>query len=117
MHAHAHGHDHVHAPLGKGVLAWAMVATLSLVAAEFIGGYFGRSIALISDAVHNLSDVPTLAISWFALRWAGRPADSEKTYGYRRAGILSAFTNAILLILVAVFSWSASTVYIRNAHS
>ena len=80
-----------------------MVATLGLVAAEFIGGYFGRSIALISDAVHNLSDVPTLAISWFAVRWAGRPADSEKTYGYHRAGILSAFTNAILLILVAVF--------------
>jgi cobalt-zinc-cadmium efflux system protein len=73
------------------------------VAAEFLGGFLGRSIALVSDAVHNLSDVPTLVISWFAVRWAERPATPEKTYGYHRAGILAAFTNAILLVLVALY--------------
>lgn len=86
-----------------GVLRWSIVATLALVVAELAGGYVGHSIALVSDAVHNFSDVPTLLISWFALRWAEHPATSEKTYGYHRAGILAAFTNAILLVLVAVY--------------
>jgi cobalt-zinc-cadmium efflux system protein len=80
-----------------------MVATLGLVAAEVVGGIFGRSVALLNDAVHNLSDVPALGISWLAMRWAERPADSEKTYGYHRAGILAAFTNALVLVLLSVW--------------
>jgi cobalt-zinc-cadmium efflux system protein len=108
MHAHAHGHDHAaghsHASAGmaSGVLAGAVAATLLLVAAELLGGYLGHSISLFSDALHNLSDIPTMLISWFALHWAARPADHERTYGYQRAGVLAAFTNAILLILVAL---------------
>jgi cobalt-zinc-cadmium efflux system protein len=84
------------------VLSAALVATLLLVVAELAGGYLGHSIALLSDAVHNLSDVPTIVISWFAARLALRPADQQRTFGYRRAGILGAFTNAILLVLVAL---------------
>jgi len=99
---HTHTKAHSHAP-HAGVLEWATLATLALVATEFVGGYLGHSIALASDAVHNLSDVPTLIISWLALRWSERPADSEKTYGYHRASILAAFVNAILLMLVAAF--------------
>jgi cobalt-zinc-cadmium efflux system protein len=97
------GHNHAAGRPGTAALACSVGATLALVAAEFVGGFLGRSIALISDAVHNLSDVPTLVISWFAVRWAERPATSEKTYGYHRAGILAAFTNAILLALVALY--------------
>ena len=100
---HSDDHAHPQTRLRSGVLTWAMAATLGLVAAELVGGYLGHSIALISDAVHNLSDVPTLLISWFALRWTARPATAEKTYGYHRAGILAAFTNAILLMLVALY--------------
>ena len=85
------------------VLAWAMVATLGLVVAEIFGGVLGRSVALLNDAVHNLSDVPTLGISWLAMRWAQRPADSEKTFGYHRSGTLAAFTNAILLVLLSLW--------------
>ena len=85
------------------VLAWAMAATLGLVVAEVFGGVLGHSVALLNDAVHNLSDVPALGISWLAMRWAQRPADSERTYGYHRAGTLAAFTNAVLLILLS--SW------------
>src|SRR5216684_5416777 len=105
MHSHSrdHGHVHAHDSPGSRVLKWSMAATLGLVVAELVGGYLGHSIALVSDAVHNLSDVPTLVISWFALRWAERPANSEKTYGYHRAGILAAFTNALLLALVALY--------------
>src|SRR5580700_1529716 len=107
-HAHGHGHTHdhhghAHPTLRPSVLAWAMVATLGLVAAEVVGGFFGRSVALLNDAVHNLSDVPALGISWLAMRWAQRPADSEKTFGYHRSGTLAAFTNAILLVLLSVW--------------
>src|SRR5579864_3201174 len=101
-HAHSH-HGHEHPPLRPSVLGWAMVATLGLVVAEIFGGVLGRSVALLNDAVHNLSDVPALGISWLAMRWASRPADTEKTYGYHRAGILAAFTNAGLLILLALW--------------
>jgi cobalt-zinc-cadmium efflux system protein len=99
---HSHSQGYAHAKLSPHALAWAMAATLALVVAEIFGGTLGRSVALLNDAVHNLSDVPTLIVSWFALRWAGRPADSDRTYGYHRAGILAAFTNAILLGFVAL---------------
>ena len=85
------------------VLAWAMAATLGLVVAEVLGGLLGRSVALLNDAVHNLSDVPALGISWLAMKWAQRPADSEKTYGYHRAGTLAAYTNAVLLVVLALW--------------
>jgi cobalt-zinc-cadmium efflux system protein len=116
MHVHAHGHDHAghshahdsHPEMASGVLAGAVAATGLLVVAELVGGYRGHSISLISDALHNLSDIPTMLISWVALRWAARPADHARTYGYRRAGILAAFTNAVLLIVVALaLFWEA----------
>jgi cobalt-zinc-cadmium efflux system protein len=102
-HGHGHHHGHEHPTMRPSVLAWAMAATLGLVAAEIVGGLFGRSVALLNDAVHNLSDVPALGISWLAMRWAERPADSEKTYGYHRAGTLAAFTNALLLVVLALW--------------
>jgi cobalt-zinc-cadmium efflux system protein len=80
-----------------------VVATGLLVATEFAAGYAGHSVALISDAIHNLTDVPTLVISWLATRWSLRPPTSEKTYGYHRSGILAAFTNAMVLTLAALF--------------
>jgi cobalt-zinc-cadmium efflux system protein len=98
-----HHRGHAHPTLRPSVLGWAMAATLGLVAAEIVGGILGRSVALLNDAVHNLSDVPALGISYLAMRWAERPADSEKTYGYQRAGTLAAFTNALLLILLAAW--------------
>jgi cobalt-zinc-cadmium efflux system protein len=87
----------------KGTLSWSLAATVTLVVAEFAGGYVGRSIALTSDAVHNLTDLPPMILSLLALRWAERPPTSEKTYGFRRAGILAAFVNALLLALAALF--------------
>ena len=102
-HGHAVGHHHGQTPMNPGVLGWAMVATLGLVVAEVFGGFLGRSVALLNDAVHNLSDVPALGISWLAMRWAQRPADADKTYGYHRAGTLAAFTNAILLVILSLW--------------
>src|ERR1700674_3760052 len=99
---HAAGHSHPSQEMTSGVLAGAVAATVLLVVAELLGGYLGHSISLVSDALHNLSDIPTLLISWIALHWAARPADHERTYGYQRAGVLAAFTNAILLVLVSL---------------
>lgn len=103
MHHDHSGHPHAHPGGMKGVLRWAMALTIALVAAEFIAGWLGGSIALISDGVHNLTDLPTMLLAWIALLWAERPPSDEKTYGYHRAGILAAFTNGVLLVLVAVY--------------
>ena len=105
-HSHSPGHSHAghsHPALRPSVLGWAMAATLGLVVAEVFGGILGRSVALLNDAVHNLSDVPALGISYLAMRWAERPADTEKTYGYHRAGTLAAFTNAFVLVLLSLW--------------
>lgn len=114
MHVHTHDHSHAHAHTARGVLAAAVAATVLLVAAELIGGYAGHSISLVSDALHNLSDIPTMLISWLALHWAARPADHERTYGYQRAGVLAAFINAILLILVALGLFYAAFERLRH---
>ncbi|MGC1105970.1 MAG: cation diffusion facilitator family transporter [Candidatus Acidiferrales bacterium] len=107
MHLHAHnhgeGHSHGHGASSSGVLGSAMFATLALVIVEFAAGRLGHSIALVSDGVHNLTDVPTILISWIAARWSVRPPTPEKTYGYHRSGVLAAFVNAMLLVLVALY--------------
>jgi cobalt-zinc-cadmium efflux system protein len=86
-----------------GILGAAIIATFVLVFVELAAGYWGQSIALVSDAIHNLTDIPSLVISWLAMLWAQRPPTAEKTYGYHRAGILAAFVNAMLLSIVAIF--------------
>ena len=119
MHVHAHsghGHDHGHGLAGTatGILGLAVVATLVLVLVEIAAGYAAHSMALVSDAVHNLTDVPTLVISWLAMRWAQRPPTHEKTYGYHRSGILAAFVNAIVLTLAAFFVIGESISRLRH---
>jgi len=100
-HAHAHGHaGHSHAPATFG-LAFAVGVALNtvLVGAEFIFGYIANSLALISDAIHNLSDVLALLLAWGAAWLSGRQPTQQHTYGYRRASILAALINAGLLLI------------------
>ncbi|WP_141688456.1 cation diffusion facilitator family transporter [Bradyrhizobium paxllaeri] len=102
-HDHSHGHaGHSHAPDNFGA-AFAIGATLNtaFVIAELIFGYAANSLALISDAVHNLSDVIALLLAWGAAWLSQRKPTQRHTYGYRRASILAALFNAGLL-LVAV---------------
>lgn len=120
MHDHAHSgsrHQHGHdlGDTATGILGLAVVATLVLVLAEILAGYAARSMALVSDAVHNLTDVPTLVISWLAMRWALRPPTHEKTYGYHRAGILAAFVNAMVLTVAAFFVIGESVARLRHS--
>jgi cobalt-zinc-cadmium efflux system protein len=102
-HPHAHGHaGHSHAPDNFG-WAFAIGAALNtaFVIAELIFGYAANSLALISDAVHNLSDVIALLLAWGAAWLSQKQPTPRHTYGYRRASILAALFNAALL-LVAV---------------
>jgi len=100
-HPHAHGHaGHSHAPDSFG-LAFAVGVTLNtvFVLAELFFGYAANSLALISDAVHNFSDVIALLLAW-AAGWLARKQPTEQhTYGYRRASILAALVNAGLLLI------------------
>jgi cobalt-zinc-cadmium efflux system protein len=105
QHRHGHAHDHAghsHAPDSFG-WAFAVGASLNVVfvAAELVFGYAANSLALISDAVHNFSDVIALLLAWGAAWLAQKRPTQQHTYGYRRASILAALFNAGLL-LVAV---------------
>jgi cobalt-zinc-cadmium efflux system protein len=100
-HSHAHYHaGHSHAPDDFG-RAFAIGASLNaaFVIAELVFGYAANSLALISDAVHNLSDVFSLLLAWGAAWLAGRRPTDTHTYGYRRASILAALFNAGLLLI------------------
>jgi cobalt-zinc-cadmium efflux system protein len=102
-HSHSHGHaGHSHAPADFG-FAFALGAGLNtaFVVVELAFGYAANSLALISDALHNLSDVMALLLAWGAAWLAGKQPTETHTYGYRRASILAALFNAGLL-LVAV---------------
>jgi cobalt-zinc-cadmium efflux system protein len=85
------------------VVKLALVATVALVATEFVAGALAHSLALISDGWHNFTDVPTLLLTWVALYFVRRPPDHQKTFGYHRAGVLAAFVNGLLLVGVAAF--------------
>jgi cobalt-zinc-cadmium efflux system protein len=101
-HDHSHGHHgHSHAPANFG-LAFAVGVTLNsaFVVAELISGYAAQSLALISDAIHNLSDVMALLLAWGALWLSQKQPTDRHTYGYRRASILAALANAALLLIV-----------------
>lgn len=84
----------------RTALAQALVLTLVVLVVEVAGGLASHSLALLADAGHILTDVVALGLAWFALRQAARPADERRTYGYQRAGILSALVNGAVLVAV-----------------
>jgi len=94
-----HGHVHGAVPERLGQLMWVAVGILAL---EVVGGLVTHSLALLSDAAHVLTDVLSLGAAHWAARLAERPPTLRRTYGYQRAGILTALGNATLLWLVAI---------------
>ncbi|HEY1766097.1 MAG TPA: cation diffusion facilitator family transporter [Terracidiphilus sp.] len=101
---------HVHAaPSGPGakrtttVLRISLAATLAYVVVTFIAGLRAHSLALLSEAGHNISDFLALLLSFVAVYFQSRPADDSKTFGYQRAGVLAAFVNAATLIVIALW--------------
>lgn len=106
---HDHGHDHSHeAPASLRNLILAIVINGGIVVFEMVFGLLIRSTALISDAVHNLSDIASLILSYWAEKLARRPANERKTYGYRKIEFISAFVHSIVLsIIIAFIFWEA----------
>ena len=104
--AHVHGsgcQHHSAAGMSEGKVRLAMLLTFGFVVVEAFFGYRSHSLALLSDAGHNFTDAMALALSWYALRVARKPADSTRTYGYHRVGILTALFNALTLLFIAGF--------------
>jgi len=100
-HNHAHNHAHDHDLKGKKLLI-SIFLNIGITVAQIIGGFISGSLALLSDALHNLSDVISLIVSYVASKLAKRKASNNKTFGYKRAEILAAFINAATLIIVAI---------------
>jgi len=78
-----------------------MAATLAYVAVTFVAGLRAHSLALLSEAGHNISDFLALLLSFAAVYFQSRPADQSRTFGYQRAGVLAAFINAATLIAIS----------------
>ncbi len=104
MQTHSHSHNHFGdiAKQTTSRLALSLVLTLIFVFIEAIAGIIGNSLALLTDAAHNLTDVIALALSWYAIRLTAQPANSRKTYGYHRAGILVALINSTTLVVISL---------------
>lgn len=103
-------HDHTHDGGVTGRrLGLSAALTFGFVAGEAAAGYFANSLALLSDAGHNLADALALVLSWYAARAARRPADARRTFGLHRAGILAALANAVSLVVIALaIFWEAA---------
>jgi len=83
-------------------------------ATEFIGGYYANSLALISDAVHMLTDIAALCLALLTLWISTRPASGVKTFGYLRAEILGALANGLFLWLLVIFIWFEAAERLRD---
>jgi cobalt-zinc-cadmium efflux system protein len=101
---------HVHAASSSAntgrtqlVLRVSMAATLAYVVVTLVAGLRAHSLALLSEAGHNASDFLALLLSFAAVFFQTRPADSARTFGYQRAGVLAAFVNASTLIVIALW--------------
>ena len=95
-------HHHHHNVSGKNLFI-TIVLNIVITISQIVGGIFSGSLALLSDAMHNFSDVLALFIAYFANRLAARPNNKSKTFGYKRAEILAALFNASVLIGIAIF--------------
>jgi cobalt-zinc-cadmium efflux system protein len=110
-HSHPHPHHH-HGGHGHGGgrvgeqdrrrIGSALVLTAGLMLAEAVAGWLTNSLALLSDAGHNLTDVAALGLALFAIWFAERPATPQKTFGYYRVEILAALANGVALVMISL---------------
>ncbi|HBR53033.1 MAG TPA: cation transporter [Flavobacteriaceae bacterium] len=98
-HPHSHNHDHIR---GRNLLL-SIGLNILITVAQIIGGLISGSLSLLSDALHNFSDVISLIVSYIADRYAKKAASFDKTFGYKRAEIIAAFVNAATLLIVAIY--------------
>ncbi|WP_394758133.1 cation diffusion facilitator family transporter [Flavobacterium sp.] len=112
--SHSHSHSH-HEVQGKNLLL-TIVLNIVITVAQVIGGILSGSLALISDALHNFSDVLTLIFSYIANVLSKRKASLDQTFGYKRAELIAAFVNSITLIIVAIYLIFEASHRFSNPH-
>jgi cobalt-zinc-cadmium efflux system protein len=101
---------HVHASASNDaatskLLRISLLVTLVYIALLVVAGIQSHSLALLSEAGHNLSDFFALLLSWGAVYLSGRSPNDRKTFGYSRAGVLAAFVNGLTLVLISFYIW------------
>jgi cobalt-zinc-cadmium efflux system protein len=107
-HGRAHGHAHLPPNVSGRTMGAAVTLTLLFVVIEALSGWLAHSLALLSDAGHNLADAAALGFSWYALWMSGKPSHQGMTFGYHRVGVFAALANALSLVLIALFvGWEA----------
>lgn len=94
---------HSHSSVNGTRFFWVTFLNIIITVVEIIGGLFSGSLALLSDAFHNLGDSASILLGYFAQLIGKRPETERRTYGYRRAEILSALLNSIFLVVISIF--------------
>jgi len=109
QHGHGHhGHGHAHGPSTGTAFAIGLALNLAFVVVEAVCGVAYGSMALLADAGHNLSDVLGLALALGTMHLARRPPSGRRTYGYKKATVLSALANAVVLLAATgAIAWEA----------
>lgn len=109
----AHGHDHGRVE-SRRALAAALVLTASYTVVEVVGGVLSGSLALLADAVHMLSDNVALAVALVAAWLATKPATPERSFGLKRAEVLAALANGVMLVALAIWIFVEANVRLRD---
>src|SRR6185312_9111928 len=109
MHAHPHSHR-----LTSKALRYSLMATSLYVVVTLVAGLRAHSLALLSEAGHNVTDVLALLLSWVAVFIQTRPPSATKTFGYHRAGVLAAFINALTLVGIAFYIFYEAITRMRH---
>src|ERR1700724_452888 len=107
-HGRAHGHSHIPRNVAGRTMGAAVTLTLLFVVVEALSGWLAHSLALLSDAGHNLADAAALGFSWYALWISSKPSHQGMTFGYHRVGVFAALINAVSLVAIALLiAWEA----------
>ncbi len=109
----SHGHDHAGAA-SRRALAAALALTASYTVVELVGGVLSGSLALLADAVHMLSDNVALAVALVAAWLATKPATPERSYGLKRAEVLAALANGVMLVALAIWIFVEAVMRLRD---
>lgn len=100
-HGHSHGHAHAHGAVGNIKVAFFLNLLFTLI--EIAGGIFTNSVAILSDALHDLGDSLSLGLAWYFQKLSAKNRDATFSYGYRRFSLLGAVINSLVLVIGSVF--------------
>ncbi|HQO08737.1 MAG TPA: cation diffusion facilitator family transporter [Clostridiales bacterium] len=98
-----HDHTHSHGDISGTKVFWVALFNLIITLTEFIGGIISGSLALVSDAAHNLSDTASIVLSYIGIKISAKEKTEKKSFGYKRAEIIIAFINSSTLIAICIY--------------